>query len=185
MMFDEAFRGVYTNWMNAASETQKKQQDFEAADEMRDAAKAARDSAIAIEDAAFSALLQFRDDVLDGGWHEVTPPTEAPAETPVPIPAAPEVIVEAENPMDSTPAPVDMPASEVPPMASEPAAPVEAEMPEAPVSDPVVETPIEEVPMEEPVAEAPATPGGLELPSMTDDSLVAKLPVAEFNNDEF
>lgn len=171
-MFEEAFKQVFDAWVASAKETQSKQQDFDAATEMYDRALGSLNSAKNSEAVAWDALLSFRADVMDGGWHEATPP-EMPAEQPDPMPEAP-----VEN--SEAPASEPVPAPEVAPMSPESAPAVsDASAPEVGADAPEV------MPEAVPAEEAPATPGGLTLPSMTDDSLVAKLPTAEFGPDEF
>lgn len=123
MSYHTRLTEVIDAYIANSKRTQEAQEEFNAASELLNKAEQGLNEAISAEDVAFSALMQLRQDVLDGGYDapvvEPAPVVEAPVEE-VPVEAA--SIIEAATEM-----PIEAPA------VIEEAAPAEEMSPSAPV----------------------------------------------------
>lgn len=107
MSYHARLTEVIDAYIANSKRTQEAQEEFNAASELLNKAEQSLNEAISAEDIAFSALMQLRQDVLDGGYEE------APAVEPAPVVEAPveEVQVEAAPVIEAAPEmPVEAPA---------------------------------------------------------------------------
>lgn len=127
MSYHARLTEVIDAYIANSKRTQEAQEEFNAASELLNKAEQNLNEAISAEDIAFSALMQLRQDVLDGGYEE-----GAPAVEPEPVEEAP--VIESVK---------EVPAPEVvteAPAVIEEAAPAAESFPvEEPVAEPVVE----------------------------------------------
>lgn len=119
MSYHARLTEVIDAYIANSKRTQEAQEEFNAASELLNKAEQSLNEAISAEDIAFSALMQLRQDVLDGGYDnpavEPAPVVEAPIEE-VQVEAAP-VIEEAAPAAESFPVeePVAEPVVEIVP----------------------------------------------------------------------
>jgi hypothetical protein len=84
MSYHARLTEVIDAYIANSKRTQEAQEEFNAASELLNKAEQSLNEAISAEDIAFSALMQLRQDVLDGGYDnpavEPAPVVEAPIE---------------------------------------------------------------------------------------------------------
>lgn len=155
MGYHEKLVSAVDAYVAASVKTQAAQEDHKAAAEILNKAEEALEAAVGSEDVAFAALMELRQDVLDGGWDAPAEPApEAPVELPVDVPAplpaplpeeAAPVVEEEPQVLDmgeaSTAAPVEVAPEAEAPVPEEPNTPLvdnSEQMIEAPSIDVVV-----------------------------------------------